>query len=1185
MAPTHFPTSLAVRLALLAPFSVLVACDGKDGVLYDDAGVDAPATPDAPADRTPPRVEESSPEDGATGVATDATISLRFDEAMAPSAGTLTIVGGETYAVADGTWTSADTWELAAPTFEEAARVDVGVVGFRDVAGNVMPTHRFSFEVGRTAPVVTSSSPAEGATDVSARLSILTFELSEPMDNTVGRVVLDGAASASAVRWTAADTFEVSVSGLEYETAYHAVLEGFRDRAGTELAADTLGDRALDFTTGVDVDPPQVADSSPAEGQLDVDFATTSVTIVFDEPMDTDLGSARLLVGELDAVLDGSWNASGTTLTLDVGGLLRSGGNHRVVLAGFADVAGNALSATDPWLVDDALDFETGRDLAVPFVGFSDPFEGQADITFLRERVVIFFSEAMARDVDTVTFVGDDGSSFEATGVWSLSGTRLTVDVSDRLHSGRTYAADLTAFRDLGGATVDATHPYLGDGALSFSLVAPSGERCNDALGVAQATTVDGAHVWSIAGGDVRLQDGSGTCDETGSGNDAVVRYVKTTADTAGGGTVLAIRVTNTAGANVEVFRDVCDPRDLAADTARLKCLWNNDDWEAYLDVGPGEYFVWAMPTSSSSVTTEITIREIAAPPEGETCLDPWDVTSAVYTPPATAGDYGVYTLGAGAIQSFDRDMTWGGAGTPSCDADYASGPIVGADGVVEIVKAESDSTLEISLEMDGTTSTDTFLVMELLDRCDPLAVGATSLECRAGLRASNNPHELFFAGAAGTYYLWIATDRTGGELQGARVRVKETRITPGDNCDSALPLAVDATNTVTPSGTERLFAPSCAPDSPLTWYRFTATSNLTRLSTDVAAAVGIVDAASGQERACAPDASGGRAIFAPMGTDVCIAVPSGAVGQITLDGLPYDGVLGRPTSLGIDRPLNAGGSIQTITADHWMAVTPSTLYMGVSSTGVLRAPKVGGVQAELLQTDIGSRQLGNAGTNVGEAVFSVDESTTLPDGDAYTFRLVGTSGIPATEPWDTGNAYQNDIDAIGFDGTELLLVTDVSAGTPDTFFYALDPTTPGSSRTLGRNSAIEDVTAVAADATHVYVLGNVGATANEGLYRLRRDMLMDVAQVPEPIHLVALDDTRAKLFLHVTATTTYAYFRDDSGNTHVADVGAATPTYVGILSEIGGTADDAMAFDPAGPSLYLFETESVSSGNFVRLD
>lgn len=473
----------------------------------------------------------------------------------------------------------------------------------------------------------------------------------------------------------------------------------------------------------------------------------------------------------------------------------------------------------------------------------------------------------------------------------------------------------------------------------------------------------------------------------------------------------------------------------------------------------------------------------------------------------------------------------------------------------------------------------------ELLDRCDPLAAGATSLECRAGLRNADNPHQFFFDGPAGTYYFWLATDRTGGEIAGARIRVKETRVTPGDNCESALPLVVGTSNAVTPSGSERLFAPSCAPDAPLTWYRFTTTSGMTVVSTDAAAAVGFVDPSSGAERACVADATGGRAIFAPVGTDVCVAVPSGALSRIDLTALPYDGVFGRPTSLNIDRPLTSTGSTATITSDFWMAVTPSTLYMGVSSTGLLRAPKVGGVQAELLQTDIGSRQLGNAGTSVGEAVFSVDESTSLPDGDPYTFRLVGTTGIPATEPWDTGNAYQNDIDAIGYDGTELLLATDVSTGTPDTFFYALDPTTPGSSRSLGRNSAIEDVTAVQADATWVYVLGNTGTTASEGLYRLRRDQLLDVSQVPEAIHLIALDDARAKLFLHTTATTTYAYFRDDDGAVHVVDVGAATPAYLGVLSEIGRGGDDAMAFDPTGPSLYLFETESATTGNFVRLD
>ncbi len=81
------------------------------------------------------------------------------------------------------------------------------------------------------------------------------------------------------------------------------------------------------------------------------------------------------------------------------------------------------------------------------------------------------------------------------------------------------------------------------------------------------------------------------------------------------------------------------------------------------------------------------------------------------------------------------------------------------------------------------------------------------------------------------------------------------------------------------------------------------------------------------------------------------------------------------------------------------------------------------------------------------------------------------------------------------------------------------------------------------------------------------------------------VDSTRARLSLHTTATTTYLYFRDDDGNLHVADVGAATPIYLGILTDLGDAGDEAFTYDSNTDAIYLFESETVSTGRIVRLD
>jgi hypothetical protein len=81
------------------------------------------------------------------------------------------------------------------------------------------------------------------------------------------------------------------------------------------------------------------------------------------------------------------------------------------------------------------------------------------------------------------------------------------------------------------------------------------------------------------------------------------------------------------------------------------------------------------------------------------------------------------------------------------------------------------------------------------------------------------------------------------------------------------------------------------------------------------------------------------------------------------------------------------------------------------------------------------------------------------------------------------------------------------------------------------------------------------------------------------------MDDVRARLSLHTTATTTYLYFRDDVGSLHVADVGGASPVYLGILTDLGDSTDEAFTYDPNTDAIYLFESETVSNGRIVRLD
>ena len=133
-------------------------------------------------------------------------------------------------------------------------------------------------------------------------------------------------------------------------------------------------------------------------------------------------------------------------------------------------------------------------------------------------------------------------------------------------------------------------------------------------------------------------------------------------------------------------------------------------------------------------------------------------------------------------------------------------------------------------------------------------------------------------------------------------------------------------------------------------------------------------------------------------------------------------------------------------------------------------------------------------------------------------------------------------------------------------------------------HDTLRNVVGMAADATWLYVAADLGTTGSDGVYRIRRDQLGTF--VPERIAALAFDTTRAPVLVDSTTSAQHLYVRDDNGDVHViVDPGGTTPQHLGAISTLGGGSDYAMAYSPAGPSIYLFETETDSTGNFVRLD
>jgi hypothetical protein len=1190
-----------ILLGLWIVSALVSACDREPHVRLD-AEVDATTPPpdggsdagtDAPMDREAPTVVSTMPADDAVDVPSDATIVVRFSERMA-DAGAIVLVGA---ASSDElTWNAArDEVSWTPPALPEGL-VDARLEGFADVAGNAMFPYSFSFTVVSSAPVVVSTSPAEGATDVSGRVGAITIELSRPMDVTAGTVsVIEGGATITGTRWTSSRTLEVGLAPLAYETTHRFALEGFVDRRGTALDADVyLGDGHLDFTTGADTDAPQVVDATPFEGALDVDDgATTEIVIGFDEAMAT-VGTATLQVEGTETVLDATWDDD-RTLSLDTIGLLRTNAEHRVVLEGFTDVAGNALDGVAV-LGDGALDFVTGRDVSEPFVRISDPVEGSDNVGWRRDTIRLDFSEAMDTSVSEIAI--DDGTApFTATGTWSMGGSVLTLDVAGRLAADTSYRVDLRALTDVGGTPLDDTHAYLGDGALDFTGDEPTGENCRDAATVAQATTTDGVHTWVFPEASIAFNDGgASTCAVNNTPPaDGVIRYTKTTGDLASGGTALRIRAQGTGDLiqnrlTVQVFAAVCDPTTaLATMGAELKCVSGREVQEQYLDLPAGDYFVWF---SSGGSTTPffygatIELEEVAAVPEGESCANPLDRTSATYTAPSAPGEPESWTLAMGSMTGYDVGVA-AGRDELACD------PRTGPDAVIEVVKASDTSVLRIFAEGDEENTTSMDFSLDLRTSCGGDAT--TSVLCENGI-APRGSEGRYFRGPAGTYYLWVAEEFYSIDFPSVRVSVQEIEPTTGESCATAIPVTVGTSNAIDPSSTRTVDHPSCADaGAALSWYRFTTTSRHTRLRTDAGSLVATRLATTERELDCRTgDLTRDATVFSPVGVEVCVAVASDApVTSLTLDAEAYEGVVGTPTVLPYTLPINpTNGETLNPSTVYWTALTPTTMYSNNVQIGVISGPLAGGAMEYLL--DAGFEELGYAAVAVGEQLFLLEEQGRTGD-TARVRRLIDDTGRVNLIDWDTGSSYITDdldTDAMTYDGANLIVVARPTSTLSATTFFRLSATAPEAAVPLG-SAAIRYVNAIAANATHFYVIGS-GLTTGDpfGLYRIARADFGGA--MPAPATLVwsaasvdvTLNGTSGSydgMVLQRVAGRDYVYVRDDSnGDVTVTDVSAVPPRFLGVIGGRATSGNNAIGLSADGTFLVVSNT---TTDTWTRLD
>jgi hypothetical protein len=312
------------------------------------------------ADTTPPVVSSTAPADGATDVPVTQVLAAVFSEPLrCATVGTSSVVVGAEEAVAGvvGCDGANVTFAPAAP-LEPATRYTATLTtDIQDAAGNALAAvHRWSFttaaEADTTPPTVTSTTPADGAGDVSVELAGVAATFSEPVD-------CDSVTAASFELG-----FEVMVGGtigcdgatvtftptgrLAYETVYTATLTtAIRDRAGNALASPV----AWSFTTepAPDTTPPTLVEMHPAGGATGVP-RDVSISATFSEPMDAGVLIAAFTVNQDGEPVGGSYTYDENRVAFTPDAPLAAGTTYTATVTTAAtDLAGNHLWAAVVW--------------------------------------------------------------------------------------------------------------------------------------------------------------------------------------------------------------------------------------------------------------------------------------------------------------------------------------------------------------------------------------------------------------------------------------------------------------------------------------------------------------------------------------------------------------------------------------------------------------------------------------------------------------------------------------------------------------------------------------------------------------------------------------------------------------------------------------------------------------------
>lgn len=456
---------------------------------------------DDATDSVAPVVNQFTPVDGATGVATTDNIVLSFSEAIQRGTGNITLKTAsgtvvETFnAATSSVITISGSTLTLNPTVDLSGGVnyyvnfDAGVV--KDAANNnYTGTTTYDFttiKLDATAPIVNQFAPADGAVGV-AITSDIVLSFSEAIQRGTGNITLKTASGTIVETFNAATSSAITISGstltlnpianLNLGVKYYV---NFDSGAVKDLAENSyIGTTSYDFTTAssLDVVAPTVNQFIPADGAVSIP-TTSNILVSFSEPIQK--GTGKITLKTASGTIVETFNIATSSAVAITGGNmlainptadLSAGANYYVNLDNgvVKDLSGNSYAGTTIY------DFTTASlpDITPPLVNQFIPADGAVG-TGVASNIILSFSEAIQKGTGNITLKTASGTVVETFNIATSSavaitgGSILAINPAADLSAGVNYYVNFDAgvIQDLTGNSYAGTATYDFTTALS----------------------------------------------------------------------------------------------------------------------------------------------------------------------------------------------------------------------------------------------------------------------------------------------------------------------------------------------------------------------------------------------------------------------------------------------------------------------------------------------------------------------------------------------------------------------------------------------------------------------------------------------------------------------------------------------------------------------------------------------